>query len=82
MRRVHIDGDMQLGQGYASGGFLSDSWVSGTIYSASQQQWFNRNVEMHSFHKGVWNFVFVGGTGNPQTHCGNGSGAIPATTID
>jgi hypothetical protein len=35
MRRVHIDGDMQLGQGYSSGGFLADAWVSGTIYAAS-----------------------------------------------
>jgi hypothetical protein len=37
---------------------------------------------MSSFHKGAWNFVFVGCKGAPQSHCGSGGGAVPATTID
>jgi len=32
--------------GYASGGFMADSYVTGNIYAGSQQQWFSRNVDM------------------------------------
>ena len=37
---------------------------------------------MKEFHKGAWNFVFVGCIGVPKSHCGSGGGAVPATTID
>ena len=37
MRRVQIEGNMQLGQGYASGGYLANSNVKGQINGASQQ---------------------------------------------
>ena len=46
MRRVHIKGDIQLhDNGWASGGFLSDSKVDGTVFAGTQQQWFSRNNE-------------------------------------
>jgi len=36
MRRTRIVGDILLGQGYASGGYLGNSEVTGTIYAGSQ----------------------------------------------
>lgn len=83
MRRVNVVGDMELGQGYASGGYMANSKVSGRIYSNSQQQWLTRNTEMDGgFQQGAWNFVFVGCTGDvPASDCGGESGGVPATTI-
>jgi len=68
MRRVHVEGDLNLfavdypntAAGYASGGYMADSVVTGTINAGSQQQWFTRNSEMASWAFGNWNFVFVG----------------------
>lgn len=88
LRRVRITGDLALFQynsgccaGYASGGFLSDSVVTGTITSGSQQQWFTRNTQMNSWVGGVWNMVFVGNNGQPATHCGATDG-LPYVSID
>jgi hypothetical protein len=36
MRRTRVVGDITLGQGYASGGYLANSEVTGTIHAASQ----------------------------------------------
>jgi len=61
MRRVHIKGDIQLhDNGWASGGFLADSNVDGTVYAGGQQQWFSRNVDLGKWEKGSWNMVFLG----------------------
>jgi len=72
MRRVHIKGDLTLspsnadgGQGYASGGYLADSTVDGTVISGSQQQWYTRNSSIGSWDGGVWNMVFSGVDGAP-----------------
>ena len=53
MRRVIINGSLQLWQynegccaGYASGGYMSDSIVTGEISAGSQQQCFTRNSNM------------------------------------
>lgn len=64
----YINGDMVAG--YASGGFMANVQVSGTVQSGSQQQWFTRNSELGSFQGGVWNMVFTGTTGAPSSHCG------------
>jgi hypothetical protein len=88
MRRLQIDGNLDLFQynsgccaGYASGGYLADSVIRGTITSGSQQQWFSRNAKMGGWNGGVWNMVFVGNNGNvPTSHCGNSNGS-PYTTI-
>lgn len=73
MRRVHIKGDMtfapsnqDVGQGYASGGFLSDSRVDGVISSGSQQQWYTRSSSIAGWEGGVWNMVFSGVEGAPE----------------
>ena len=90
LRRAVIEGDLNLfnynppspGAGYASGGFMADIKVMGTVTSGSQQQFISRNVEMEKWETGVWNMVFVGSKGAPQSHCGNQGGAGPYTTVD
>ena len=41
--------------GYASGGFLADSVVKGTVASGAQQQWLTRNSDVGKWAEGVWN---------------------------
>ena len=83
MRRTRVVGDITLGTGWSSGGYMANSEVTGTIWAGSQQQWFNRNVSMGDFHRGAWNFVFVGCEGAvPGSHCGTYGGQVPATTIE
>ena len=66
MRRVHVKGNIQLhDKGWASGGFLADSKIDGTILSGPQQQWFSRNDEMGKWQGGSWNMMFVGVHGAP-----------------
>ncbi len=61
MRRVHIKGDIQLhDNGWASGGFLADSKIDGTVFSGGQQQWFTRNTDLGKWQGGSWNMMFVG----------------------
>jgi hypothetical protein len=60
-RRVHVQGGLALaGGGTASGGFLADSKIDGTVTSGSQQQWFSRNAQWAAWNGGVWNMVFSG----------------------
>jgi hypothetical protein len=67
LRRVYIKGDLQLfDKGYASGGFLADSKVEGTITSGPQQQWFTRNTDMGKWVGSNWNMMFVGVNGMPE----------------
>jgi hypothetical protein len=68
MRRVDVHGELKLdpsGDGWSSGGFLSDTRVSGQAFSGSQQQWMSRNDTIGSWSNGVWNQVFVGVDGAP-----------------
>jgi hypothetical protein len=61
MRRVHIKGDIQLhDNGWASGGFIADSKIDGTVFAGGQQQWFSRNVDLGKWEGGSWNMLFVG----------------------
>jgi len=88
LRRVRVQGNLDLYQynsgccaGYASGGWLSDSEVTGTITSGSQQQWMTRNTRIGTWNGGVWNMVFVGNSGNvPGSHCSH-TGGGPYSTI-
>jgi hypothetical protein len=83
LRRLYVDGNLDLWEynygccaGYASGGYLSNTVVTGQISSGSQQQWVTRNTQMGSWLGGVWNMVFVGNDGTvPTTQC------PPTTTI-
>ncbi len=61
MRRVHIQGDLQVhDMGPASGGFLANSKVDGTIFFGPQQQWFTRNSNWSEADGGIWNIMTVG----------------------
>jgi hypothetical protein len=67
MRRVHIKGNLQLfDKGYASGGFLADSKIDGTVTSGPQQQWFSRNTQWGKWSGGNWNMMFVGVPDAPE----------------
>jgi hypothetical protein len=78
MRRVHITGNLQLfDKGYASGGFLADSKIDGTVTSGPQQQWFSRNTQWGKWSGGNWNMMFVGVQGAPAEEWP----AKPFTTI-
>jgi hypothetical protein len=79
-RRMHVRGNLVLHQmyGWASGGWMSDTLVDGTVDSGSQQQWIARNSEWAKWRGANWNMVFVGVTNPPA-----GSWPTPPyTTID
>lgn len=56
--------------GMASGGYMAQVKVNGTVNTGSQQQFLSRNSECSKFNNGVWNMVMVGCTGTPAAHCG------------
>ncbi|MCK2216749.1 discoidin domain-containing protein [Actinomadura sp. ATCC 31491] len=67
-RRVHVRGNLNLaptGYGWASGGYIADSRVDGTVQPYSQQQWFTRDSQLGGWLNGVWNMVFSGVAGAP-----------------
>jgi len=66
-RRMHVEGNLVLHQnhGWASGGWMSDSLVDGTVDSGSQQQWIARNSKWGSWTGSNWNMVFVGDINPP-----------------
>ncbi|MCX4314656.1 MAG: hypothetical protein OSJ83_12500, partial [Clostridia bacterium] len=57
LRRVNVNGRLDLHDvgGYASGGFIADSKISGTVEGGSQQQWLMYNSEMQGWGGNVWN---------------------------
>jgi hypothetical protein len=67
-RRIDVQGDLNLaptGYGWASGGYIADTRVSGQAQPYSQQQWFTRDSQIGSWGNGVWNMVFTGVIGAP-----------------
>jgi hypothetical protein len=61
-RRMHVRGDIVLHQskGWASGGWMADDLIDGTVDAGPQQQWISRNTEWGRWTGGNWNMVFVG----------------------
>ena len=73
MRRVHIKGNLQLhDNGYASGGFLADSRVDGTVDFGPQQQWYSRNSAWKDCRGGAWNIMSMGVENAPATNWPSG----------
>ncbi|MEV4620604.1 discoidin domain-containing protein [Asanoa sp. NPDC049573] len=67
-RRIDVHGGMTLASpncGWASGGYIADSRVSGQISPCSQQQWFTRDSTIGSWKGALWNMVFSGVRGAP-----------------
>ena len=79
LRRVKIDGGAVLADngGWASGGFIADSEITGQVNSESQQQYISRNDQYGSWTGSSWNMVFVGDTGVP----GQSFPSPPDTTV-
>lgn len=74
LRRLQINGSLELTDsycGYASGGFIGDLVVTGSVNSCSQQQWYSRNSSYGSWSGGVWNMVFSGVQGAPMPNYPN-----------
>lgn len=69
MRRLYINGNLALDDGSeASGGYLSDSLITGQAGSWTQQQFFIRNSSMKkSWYGGGWNTVLVGTENAPAS---------------
>jgi hypothetical protein len=68
MRRVLVNGSLELTNAYcgsSSGGFISNTVVTGAVNPCSQQQWYTRNSTLGSWSGGVWNMVFSGVQGAP-----------------
>ena len=60
-RRIDVRGNLFLypaSFGFASGGYIADTRVSGQASSVSQQQWYTRDSSLGSWAGGVWNMVF------------------------
>ncbi|HEY7921175.1 MAG TPA: discoidin domain-containing protein, partial [Streptosporangiaceae bacterium] len=67
-RRMDVHGGLELypaSYGYASGGYIADTKVSGQASSVSQQQWYSRDSNFGSWSGSVWNMVFSGVNGAP-----------------
>jgi hypothetical protein len=77
MRRMHIEGNLVLHQnhGWASGGWMADTLVDGTVDSGTQQQWIARSSDWSGWKGSNWNMVFVG-----VPHAPAGSWPQPAYT--
>jgi hypothetical protein len=79
-RRIDVHGGLALypaSFGFASGGYIADTKVSGQVASISQQQWYTRDSSLGSWAGGVWNMVFSGTTGAPANTFPN----PPETTL-
>ena len=66
-RRMHVRNNnllLHLNNGWASGGWMSDSVVDFDVNSGTQQQWISRNSQWGSWTGHNWNMVFVGIPGN------------------
>ncbi|MEU3027537.1 discoidin domain-containing protein [Streptomyces incarnatus] len=80
-RRIHVEGGLNLapnGYGWASGGYIADSKIDGTVGPYSQQQWYTRDSSVGGWTNGVWNMTFSGVQGAPATNFDSG----PYTTLD
>ncbi len=83
LRRIQINGALELTDSYcgnASGGFISDSVITGQVSSCSQQQWYSRDSSFGSWTGSVWNMVFSGVIGAPAQHFPSPSYTTLATT--
>jgi hypothetical protein len=80
-RRIHVKGGLNLapnGYGWASGGYIADSKIDGTVGTYSQQQWYTRDSSVGGWTNSVWNMVFSGVQGAPAQ---NFSDSTKYTTV-
>jgi hypothetical protein len=79
-RRMHVRGNIALHQkgGWASGGWMSDDLIDGTVGAGPQQQWISRNTEWGRWTGSNWNMFFMGVVNAPAGQWPS----PPYTTID
>jgi hypothetical protein len=86
LRRMLINGSLELTDSYcgeASGGFISDTVVTGNVNSCSQQQWYTRNSTLGSWSGSLWNMVFSGVQGAPTpNYPANAYTVLPTTPVN
>ncbi len=83
-RRVHVIGGLNLypaSYGWASGGYIADTKVDGTVESASQQQWYSRDSTFGAWDGSNWNMVFSGVGGAPATNFNTAAAGPRYTTL-
>lgn len=86
LRRMYVQGKLHfddIGK-TASGGYVSDTYVTGQMGSWSQQQFFVRNSAITGgWYDGCWNMVFIGCENAPVTTEDWGNATYKSyTTID
>ncbi|QUQ66289.1 discoidin domain-containing protein [Kutzneria sp. CA-103260] len=67
-RRMDVHGGLNLDSasyGWASGGYIADSRISGQVGNYAQQQYYTRDSSVGGWSNGVWNQVFSGVQGAP-----------------
>jgi len=79
-RRMHVLGNLSLSNGSASGGYISDSKIDGTVSSGAQQQFYTRNSVIGGWNGGEWNMFFQGVTGAPADNWPSGVINVVAQT--
>ena len=83
-RRMNVLGGLDVfpaSYGWSSGGYISDTRVTGSVESASQQQWFSMNSNFGSWSGSNWNMVFSGVAGAPPTNFSTSPSGLHHTNV-
>ncbi|HST17550.1 MAG TPA: coagulation factor 5/8 type domain-containing protein [Gaiellaceae bacterium] len=76
VRSVIVNGALILqdycNRGFVSGGFFANDELNGFVGNFGQQQWLTRNSTIGQWSNAVWNQVFLGDVGAPDTNFGAG----------
>jgi len=83
-RRMHVIGGLNAypaSYGWASGGYISDSKIDGTVETASQQQWYSKDSTFGTWSGSNWNMVFSGVNGAPATNFNTAAAGPRYTTL-
>ena len=83
-RRIHVIGGLNVypaSYGWASGGYIADTKVDGTVESASQQQFYTRDSTLGAWSGSNWNMVFSGVNGAPATNFNTAAAGPRYTTL-
>jgi len=83
-RRMNVNGGLDLfpaSYGWSSGGYISDTHVSGSVESASQQQWYSKDSTFGSWSGSNWNMVFSGVNGAPATNFSTSPSGVHHTNV-
>jgi hypothetical protein len=81
LRRLHIKGPLSICNTGASGGFIADSKIDGSISTGCAQQFYIRNSAVNGCPtSGIWNFLFQGCDNPPADNWPTGGISVIAKT--